>query len=207
MTNTKPNTKPKKAGRPKVKKVGRPTVMTDHVLSMLRAAFLIGATDEEACAYAEIGTTAFYAYQAENPEFAEKKDRWKQQPILQAKQTVVGALKSDKDTAKWYLERKKKDEFSTRQEVTGADGDAVKMELDKLEEKSNYDKLGQQVEQQGMETNPPVQDQGQAGEASDVPAESNPDTPHQGEGVAQEESDSQSEAARDNDAVQHRPAG
>jgi len=132
---------------------GRPTVMTTEIIERLRHAFAIGATDEEACSYANIGTTTLYDYQKLNPEFAEEKESLKKKPILKAKNNVIqamevnktpviskllGVLKDDKgnpiltekpddlknriETSKWYLERKAKDEFSTRVESTGKNG-------------------------------------------------------------------------------------
>jgi len=102
-------------------KGGRPTSMTPETLDLLRQAFLFGATDEEACAFAKIGKSTLYDYQNAHPEFSEQKDQWKEDPILKAKKTVVDSL-DDTKNAQWYLERKKKDEFSPRSEVTGKDG-------------------------------------------------------------------------------------
>lgn len=101
--------------------VGRPLTITPEIIVKLREAYLIGATDKEACAYANIGQSTLYEYQKNNPEFTEQKEAWKDEPILQAKKTVVESLKETKD-AQWYLERKKKDEFSTRTEQTGREG-------------------------------------------------------------------------------------
>lgn len=103
-------------------KLGRPTKMTKDTIAKLKQAFAIGCTDEEACAYAEISHTTLYNYQSDRPKFVEEKERLKKNPILKAKQTVVNSLKNTKD-AQWYLERKSKHEFGTRQEITGAEGD------------------------------------------------------------------------------------
>jgi hypothetical protein len=48
----------------------------------------------------------------------ELRDRLKEQPILRARKTVVDNL-SDPHVAFRYLERKRKDEFAERQELTG----------------------------------------------------------------------------------------
>jgi len=96
-------------------KEGRPTVMTDDVLQKLESAFAIGASDIEACTYADISTSTLYNYQNENPEFLERKRLLKEKPLLKARQTVVNSL-DDPRHAEWYLERKSKGEFSTREE-------------------------------------------------------------------------------------------
>lgn len=112
---------------------GRPTVMTPGTIDKLMVAFALGCTDEEACAYAKISTTPMYDYQEDHPEFAEEKERLKQNPILKAKQTVVDSLGNVKD-AQWYLERKKKDEFGLRHELTGKDGKPLVPNMPKTEE-------------------------------------------------------------------------
>lgn len=97
------------------RKVGKPTVMTDKVLDQLRQAFLWGATNAEACAYADISERPLYEYLSKNPEFKQKIEEWKLAPLLKAKKTVVESLAEAKN-AQWYLERKRKDEFSTKVE-------------------------------------------------------------------------------------------
>jgi hypothetical protein len=95
---------------------GRPTVMTDEILRKLEEVFALGATDQEAIFYAGISKTAFYDYCKEHPEFAERKEDLKEQPILKARRTVVANLDKP-DMALKYLERKKKKEFSPSLEV------------------------------------------------------------------------------------------
>lgn len=100
--------------------VGRPTVMTEDVLQKLEFAFMRGLTDLEACLFANIGTTTLYNYCEENPEFRERKEELKKNPTAKAKLNVYEAIENkDVDVSKWYLERKAKDEFSTKQEVSG----------------------------------------------------------------------------------------
>lgn len=98
--------------------MARPTVVTPETLEKLRTGFLKGYDDEEACLYADIAPSTLYEYQKKNPEFSEQKAQWKKNPILKAKEVVYDAIeRKDKETAKWYLERKKKEEFSTRSET------------------------------------------------------------------------------------------
>lgn len=98
-------------------KVGRPTVMTPEVVAKLEQAFSLGCSDLEACLYADISKQSLYDYQAKYPEFADRKAMLKEKLILKARTVVADALNNkDENTAKWYLERKKKDEFSTKVE-------------------------------------------------------------------------------------------
>lgn len=103
------------------KEVGRPTVITPEIINKLEEVFAIGGTDNEACFYADIGKTTLYNYQQDHPEFVERKEALKERPILKARQTVVKALDNPQQ-AQWFLERKVKNEFASRSELTGKDG-------------------------------------------------------------------------------------
>lgn len=106
-----------------LQKVGRPTVMTPEVVSKLEQAWAMGCSDIEACLFADISKQTLYDYQNKNPEFVDRKERLKESLVLKARTVIASALnQDDENTAKWYLERKKKAEFSTRQELTGEDG-------------------------------------------------------------------------------------
>lgn len=102
--------------------VGRPTKMTEETLKKLDEAFLLGCTDEEACFYADISHQTLYNYQKDNVEYVERKEALKQNPFLLARTSVIDGFKKNPELALKYLERKKKNEFSLRTEVTGADG-------------------------------------------------------------------------------------
>ena len=97
--------------------VGRPKIVTKEILDKLQYAFMLGCTDTEACFYADISPASLYNYQKDNPEFLEKKEAWKESPVFTARQTVIASLSSDPEIAFKYLERKRKDEFSTKQEI------------------------------------------------------------------------------------------
>lgn len=109
-----------------LEKRGRKTIMTPEKIVLLEQAFSLGCSDLEACLHADIGKTTLYNYQNDHPEFVERKEQLKERLVLQARSVVADALfKEDKETAKWFLERKKKSEFSTRQEMTGEDGESL----------------------------------------------------------------------------------
>lgn len=98
-------------------KMGRPTVMTDDVLHMLKQAFYIGCTDKEACAFAGISEKTLYNYTAENPDFLREKEDLKKQPILKAKKMVYDNIDRDVNVAKWYLEKKCRKEFGNAMDL------------------------------------------------------------------------------------------
>lgn len=97
--------------------MARPTIMTPEVIAKLEEAFAWGCTDREACLWADIAEATLYKYQEKHREFVERKEALKDKPILLARKAVVKAIeKGDRVTALAYLDRKKKDEFSTKTE-------------------------------------------------------------------------------------------
>lgn len=96
---------------------GRPTEMTKEVVSKLEEQFFHGQSDEVACFRAGISRATLHRYEQKYPEFRDRKHALKSNPNAIAKDVIYEALeKGDKDMAKWYAERKMKDEFSTKQE-------------------------------------------------------------------------------------------
>ena len=65
--------------------------------------------------------------------FRNEKEQWKKNPIAKAKNTIFKNL-DDPQIARWYLERKCKDEFSTKQEVELNSIELVKQGLNKISE-------------------------------------------------------------------------
>lgn len=108
--------------------VGRPSVITPEIINKLEEAFANGANDLQACFYAGISKSAFYAYQDAHPEFKERKDGLKNHLQLIAKNVLAKSIRSgNENDAKWLLERKEKGEYSLRNELTGADGKEFKV--------------------------------------------------------------------------------
>lgn len=86
---------------------GRPTKMTPETISKLEAAFLLGCTDEEACLAADIGKMTLYRYQDDNPEFRDRKEELKSNPVYKARKVVMQSLdEGDINTAQKVLDRK-----------------------------------------------------------------------------------------------------
>ena len=103
-------------GRPtkheaRYKNTGRPTDMTIATVNKLEEAFAIGCTDTEACLYADVSRQTLYNYEKKNPGFIDRKNALKETPMLLARKTIASAL-TQPEHARWYAERKRKDEFS-----------------------------------------------------------------------------------------------
>lgn len=121
------------------KPVGRPTVVTPEIMDKLQYAFMLGCTDEEACFYAGIAQSTLYNYQKEHPEFLEQKDEWKLNPVFKARQTVINNL-GDPEMAFKYLERKRKDEFSPKTELSFTGTKLDEATVKKIDELMGNDK-------------------------------------------------------------------
>lgn len=100
-------------------KEGRPTIVTPEVVAKLENAFAQGFTDTDACILAEISRDCLYDYIKRVPSFATKRDALRRRPLLSSVLLINKAIKEgDVATAKWYAERKAKDEFSLKTEAT-----------------------------------------------------------------------------------------
>lgn len=108
---------------------GRPTVLTPKVIDKLVHAFQHGYTKTQAFRYSGISKDTYYGAMKSDEEFADKMRRAQDHLGLKARDVVAVAITAnDVKTAKWWLERKAKDEYSLRREATGAGGGAVKVE-------------------------------------------------------------------------------
>lgn len=97
---------------------GRPTVMTDAIVSKIEYGFMKGLNVTECCHYADISRNCFYEYLEKNPDFKDRIEELKSNPSTKAKLNVVEAIENgDTDLSKWWLERKNRDEFSLKQEI------------------------------------------------------------------------------------------
>jgi len=84
------------------------------VLSKLETVWALDGTAREAALYADISEGALNRYLAMHPQIRERRDRLKEKPVLQARQSVVKGLEGDPDLALKYLKCKRSDEFSEK---------------------------------------------------------------------------------------------
>lgn len=108
--------------KPKKSNKGRKTVFTAGTLQKLEEAFSLGANNTDACAHVDVSEAAFYAFCKEHPEKKERFERLKTKPILKALLCLNQGIKSNPDLALKYLERKRKDEYSTQTETVVREG-------------------------------------------------------------------------------------
>jgi hypothetical protein len=109
------------------------TKMCPEVIAKLEFAFSLGASQLEACLNAGISRSAYYEWLKKNPDRKDKFEQLRETPTYKARKTVVDALEENPELALKYLERKKKDEFSLRQENVNTNIDADVMLSDEDE--------------------------------------------------------------------------
>lgn len=114
-------------------KTGRPTVMTPETISKLKEGFSQGFSVENTCVWADISRQSYFDYCKKFPEFGDQCKSLQKKPLIKSILVINKALnEGDVSTAKWYAERKCKEEFSLRNEITGEDGDAIKIKIPEI---------------------------------------------------------------------------
>ena len=96
--------------------MARPTKKTPELVGKLEYAFSIGCSIPEAVFYAGIHKDTYYDWIKKDQELSDRFDGLRENTILVARESVMKGVKINPELALKYLERKKKDEFSTKTE-------------------------------------------------------------------------------------------
>jgi len=105
-------------------------VLTLEVLSKLEEALKNDFTIQEACIYAGINDSSYYNYQMLSTQFRLKMERVRSFVSFAAKRNVAKAVVEGSIEDSWrYLARRQKKLYSTRSELSGEDGEPLKMEV------------------------------------------------------------------------------
>lgn len=98
--------------------MARPKKVTEEVVGKLEYAFSKGFNVTEACNYAEISRDTYYEYLKKNKGFSDKMERAQTNLQRRAKINLAEAIENGNlEESKYFLERKCKDEFSSKQEI------------------------------------------------------------------------------------------
>lgn len=109
---------------------GRPSVMTDSVVRKLEKAFACDMTDEEASIYAGISRSTLSKHQKECPEFMDRKTLLKHALSMKAKMVIAQRIhEGDEKIAQWWLERRRREEFSLKHELSAESQVPVAIEI------------------------------------------------------------------------------
>lgn len=95
------------------------TTFDDDTIDKLCEGALIGCNHSELCLYANVSHSALYRFYGNNPDFKDKIELLRNDTAIKARMTVRQSIIGDHDpiTAKWYLERKVKDEFTAKADI------------------------------------------------------------------------------------------
>lgn len=104
------------------------TKLDDLTVKKLGEAFAMDCTVTEVCLFAGISRQTYYTWIKDDPELSDRFEQLRDYPVLKARKTVVDSL-DQPENAHWYLSRKRRGEFATREEHTGADGRPILDEL------------------------------------------------------------------------------
>jgi hypothetical protein len=96
--------------------IGRPTKLTPETIKKLEEVFAMDGTVKEACFYAGISTQTYYTFVKNEPEFLDRFNALRESPVLKARKAIFDNLDKPQ-CAQWYLSRKRKEEFTDKEEV------------------------------------------------------------------------------------------
>jgi hypothetical protein len=97
--------------------------MTEEAIQRFEQLFRDGAHALEACEEVGISRQTYYEHLKSNKDFSDRMEAAREYVTEIALAVVSKRIKrGDTETSKWWLERRAKDKFSTRNELTGADG-------------------------------------------------------------------------------------
>ena len=109
--------------------MARPRAIQGEVEKRLLEALASGLTIRLACQFAGIGEATWFEEVKRNPEFLEKATRARLKHLPVALDQIRNAGKDDFRAAKAWVEMVYRDDYGRRLEVTGAQGEAVKVEV------------------------------------------------------------------------------
>lgn len=155
---------PKDWNKP-TKKGGQPRAVNEREVRLLEMAFAMDCTVLEACLYAGISKSTFYAFVETLPEFSDTIEIMRNIPVLIARKFIVTGL--DRASAMDYIERKRKSEFSKKTETEGLNktlnvnvDPATQSKIDDV-----FDMFQRKARESADDMSPPADDLGEEDEA------------------------------------------
>jgi hypothetical protein len=106
---------------------GRPTKYTEQNVNRILDALRGGNTRRASCAAGNISQDTFANWLREHSAFSDAVEKAEGEAELRNLAVIQDATKTTWQAAAWWLERKHKQEWSSRVEQTGADGSPVKV--------------------------------------------------------------------------------
>ena len=119
--------------------MARPTKRTPEREARLFEALRAGNTRRAACAYAGIDQDTLANWMRRFSDFSDAVEKAEADAEIRNVAIIQKAASETWQAAAWWLERKKKQDWSARQEQTGADGGAVRVIVQYADEPAQPD--------------------------------------------------------------------
>lgn len=95
----------------------------EQIVQTLKPYLQLGYSVKKACKLAQFPDSTFYDWINNDDLLRAKVEAWQGMISAKARQNVASSVdKGNVEDSKWWLERREKREWSTRQEITGEDG-------------------------------------------------------------------------------------
>lgn len=109
-------------------KGGRPTKLNKDTVKKLEQAASLDCSIGEMCFYADISRETYYNWIEQDQKLKDRLTALRNKPVLKARQEVVKGLDGDPEFSLKYLERKRRVEFATQQNIKADVTDKTKHE-------------------------------------------------------------------------------
>lgn len=118
------------------KGAGRPPIDRDVVLEKIKPFLQRGASIRESCKRAKVAYDTVLDWKVKDPEFASKLEYWDSYFLFSCENVIATEIQDKKNAelALKILERRNKNKYSLRTELTGADGEDLYGEFKKIKD-------------------------------------------------------------------------
>lgn len=107
---------------------GRPTKYNIERVQKIVNALSAGNTRRDSCAYAGISEDTFAVWLKDKPDFSDAIEKAEADAAVRNVAIIAKAAQEGTwQAAAWWLERRRKDQWSARQEMVGADSGPLKI--------------------------------------------------------------------------------
>jgi len=106
---------------------GRPTKYNDTVVERITQALRAGNTRRASCAYAGISEDTLSTWMKQKPDFADAIEKAEADAEVRNVAIIQRTADTTWQAAAWWLERRRKGDWSARTEMTGADAGPLKI--------------------------------------------------------------------------------
>jgi hypothetical protein len=107
---------------------GRPTKYNQEIVDAITDALRKGMTRKDSCSVADISEETFAQWRRKYPEFLNAIEKAEGKAAFHAVDVIRSAMDSGVwQAAAWWLERRRKQDWSLRTETVGADGSPLEI--------------------------------------------------------------------------------